>query len=316
MSEAWGAKLSRKTMCDWVDVASQWLEPIYKEMRRGLLEGGYLQADETPIHCNDPDLRDGKTTQGWLWVISRPGADVVFDWRLTRRHGELTSLIDGFSGILQSDGYQAYASHAASHKNVVWIGCWAHARRKFNEALSEAPRQAGLVLHLIGYLYEKETQWDAEGIAPEQRAQLRERDFARHLALLKKLATALRRRARPRSLLGEACSYLLSQWSPLVTHCAFGQTRLDNNLVENAIRPSAIGKKNWLFIGDPDAGQRSAILYSIVVSCQRHGKDPHAYLRDMLSRLPKMSNKDDLSALTPANWQPEKNEAKTKSGEE
>jgi transposase len=316
MSESWGAKLSRKTMCDWVDVASQWLEPIYKEMRRGLLEGGYLQADETPIHCNDPDLRDGKTTQGWLWVISRPGADVVFDWRLTRRHGELTSLVDGFSGILQSDGYQAYASHAASHKDVVWVGCWAHARRKFNEALSEAPRQASLVLHLIGYLYEKEAQWDAEGIAPEQRAQLRERDFARRLALLKKLATALRRRARPRSLLGEACSYLLSQWSPLVTHCAFGQTRLDNNLVENAIRPSAIGKKNWLFIGDPDAGQRSAILYSIVVSCQRHGKDPHAYLRDVLSRLPKMSNKDDLSALTPANWQPEKNEAKTKSGEE
>jgi transposase len=308
MSENWGARLSRKTLCDWVDVTSQWLEPIYKEMRHGLLSGDYIQADETPIHCNDPDFKDGKTTQGWLWVISRPDADVVFDWRLTRRHGELTSLIDGFKGILQSDGYQAYSSHAAAHEGIVWVGCWGHARRKFNEALAEAPRQAGLVLHLIGHLYEKESEWDAEGITPEERAKRREHDFAGHLAFLKKLTQHLRRRVLPKSLLGQACDYLLAHWSPLVTHCAFGQTRLDNNLVENAIRPSAIGKKNWLFIGAPDAGQRSAILYSIVVSCQRHGKDPYAYMRDALSRLPKMSNQDDISVLTPANWQPQKRE--------
>ena len=90
----------------------------------------------------------------------------------------------------------------------------------------------------------------------------------------------------------------------MTEHLKHGQTRLDNNLVENAIRPSAIGKKNWLFIGHPDAGQRSAIIYSIVVSCQRHGKDPNAYLRDVLSRLPRMSNQDDLEQLTPAKWQP------------
>ncbi len=103
---------------------------------------------------------------------------------------------------------------------------------------------------------------------------------------------------------GKACDYLLRYWAALTAHVDHGQTRLDNNLVENAIRPSAIGKKNRLFIGHPDAGQRSAIIYSIVVSCQRHLKDPLAYLRDVLTRLPRMTNQDDLDALTPSRWTP------------
>ena len=96
---------------------------------------------------------------------------------------------------------------------------------------------------------------------------------------------------------------MLSQWAPLIAHLHHGESRLDNNLVENAIRPSCIGKKNWLFIGHPDAGQRSAILYSLIVSCQRHGKDPLAYLCAVFTRLPAMSNQDDLDPLTPARWQ-------------
>ena len=109
----------------------------------------------------------------------------------------------------------------------------------------------------------------------------------------------LQRKALPQSGLGQACVYLLGHWAPLTAHLQHSQTRLDNNLVENAIRPSAIGKKNWLFIGHPGAGQRSAIIYSLVVSCQRHGKDPLAYLRDVLTRLPTMTNQDDLSPLHP-----------------
>ncbi|KAF0093275.1 MAG: Transposase IS66 [Puniceicoccaceae bacterium 5H] len=301
MSERWGARLSRQSLCDWIDVAAQWLEPIYKTMRRGLIEGGYVQVDETPVRCHDPDAKKGQTTQGWLWVMGRPDSDVVFDWRLSRRHGELTSLLDGFAGVLQSDGYEAYARLAqTSGGTIVPVACWAHARRRFHEALAEAPLQAAFVLKLIGHLYAHERRWDAEGYTdPAQRAHLRTRDFAWTLSLLKKVALRLRQRARPKSRLGEACGYLLGQWSPLVTHCLTGQSRLDNNLIENAIRPSALGKKNWLFIGAPDAGQRSAILYSIVVSCQRHHKDPHLYLRDVLTRLPTMTNQDDLTPLTP-----------------
>jgi transposase len=305
MSSRWGATISRQTMCDWIEVASDWLEPIYRRMLINLREGGYLQADETPIRCHDPDEKKGATTQGWLWVISRPGGDVVFDWRLSRRHGELNTLLADYKGILQSDAYQAYPNYVENHEGVVWVGCWAHARRKFNEAQPEAPKATRVILKLIARMYRLERRWDDEGIRdPAVRTKLRTENFARTLKWLAALAVDQRKKARPQSLLGKACDYLLTYWDPLTAHLKHGETRLDNNLVENAIRPSAIGKKNWLFIGHPDAGQRSAIIYSIVVSCQRHGKDPHTYLRDVLTRLPALTNRFDLDALTPINWTP------------
>jgi transposase len=303
MSQRWGAPISRRTMSDWIEITAEWLAPIYRHMHRGLLAGDYLQADETPVRCNDPDEKRGGTTQGYLWVVSRPGADVVFDWRLSRRHGELTSLLDGFKGVLQSDAYEAYPSYVRAHDGVAWVGCWAHARRRFFEAVGEKPKAAQLVLRLIGQLYQLERGWD-EAQVGAARAALRQEHFARPLRWLRRVALGLRSQVLPRSQLGKACSYLLDHWDALVAHQQHSFTRLDNNLVENAIRPSAIGKKNWLFIGHPDAGQRSAIIYSLVVSCQRHGKDPLAYLRDVLRRLPAMTNQSDLAPLTPARWQP------------
>lgn len=305
MSARWGATLARQTMVEWVRLAAEWLEPLYRAMLRELLAGGYVQADETPVKCNDPDEKRGGTTQGYLWVLSRPGGDVVFDWRLSRRHAELTSLLtENYRGILQSDGYEAYASYARAHPGVVWVACWAHARRKFFEAQGETPKAVRVVLRLIARLYRLEREWDEAQLAPAARAQRRATGFARTLAWLRALAQRLRERVLPQSLLGKACDYLLGHWEPLTAHVQHGQTKLDTNLIENAIRPSAIGKKNWLFIGHPDAGQRSAIIYSIVVSCQRHGKDPLAYLRAVLTRLPTMTNRDDLAPLLPVNWQP------------
>jgi transposase len=306
MSSRWGAPISRQTMCDWIEVASNWLNPIYRRMLTNLRAGGYLQADETPIRCHDPDERKGATTQGWLWVIGRPGGDVVFDWHLSRRHDELNTLLADYQGILQSDAYQAYPNYAESHAGVVWVGCWAHARRKFNEAQPEAPQATRVILKLIAGMYRLERRWDEDAVTdPAARARLRTSHFARTLTWLNRITVAERKKARPQSLLGKACDYLLTYWDPLTAHLRYGITRLDNNLIENAIRPSAIGKKNWLFIGHPEAGQRSAIIYSIVVSCQRHGKDPHAYLRDVLTRLPALTNRFDLDSLTPANWQPQ-----------
>jgi transposase len=303
-SARWGAELPRQTMADWIRITAEWLEPVYRQMLKRVLSGGYIQADETPIRCNDPDEKRGGTTEGWLWVISRPGEDVVFDWRLSRRHGELTSLIDGYKGILQSDGYGAYEAYARDHPEVTWVACWAHARRKFFEAEREWPKAVRLILLIIGWLYECEACWDEHELTVSNRRRHRQKLYPRRLYWLKKLATGVRERMPPKSGLAKACDYLLRYWTPLTAHLDHGETRLDNNLVENAIRPSAIGKKNWLFIGHPDAGQRSAIIYSIVVSCQRHRKDPLAYLRDVLTRLPAMTNQDDLDALTPLNWQP------------
>ena len=306
MSAHWGAQLSRKTMVDWVGYVAEWFEPIYGRMRERLLAGDYLQADETPVRYMDPDVKRGKTSQGQLWLIGKPGSDVVFDWRLTRGHGEATTLLEGFEGLLQSDGYAAYESFARDNEGVTRIACWAHVRRKFVEAEKESPQAVQLVLSLIGSLYTMEKEWDAnEWTDPKWRAALRRRDFAPTLSLLKRVVFKLRRRSSPKLNLGKACGYLLGQWDALIAQVEHGQVRLDNNLIENAVRPSAIGKKNFLFIGSPDAGKRSAIIYSIIVSCQRHGIEPLSYMRAVLVEMPKLGkNTKQVDHLLPSNWLP------------
>ena len=231
---------------------------------RALITGNYLQADETPIRCNDPDHERGKTLQCYLWVISRPKSDVVFAFRGSRSHDELPSLLGSFHGHLQSDQYGAYASHERKTAGIVRVGCWAHARPKFHEALEERPKAANLVLKIISQLYRLEAEWDEANVG-EVRAALRQEHFTRPLRWLKRIVTGLARQTLPQSQLGKACTYLLNHWEVLVAHQQHSITRIDNNLLENAIRPSAIGKKNWLFIGHPVAGQRSAIIYSLVV---------------------------------------------------
>ncbi|MBI2513263.1 MAG: IS66 family transposase [Opitutae bacterium] len=295
--------ISRQNLSDWVGAATAQLEPLVKAMKRDLLATGYVIADETPIRCNDPDLRDGKTTTGWLWALSRPGSDVVFEWRLSRRHEEAEKLLGDFAGVLHSDGYEAYAAYVRAHPRVEWAGCWAHARRRFLDAATERPPTAERVLRLIGELYALEAQWDEQQVG-ERRAALRQEHFARPLARLHRLVSALQARVLPKSGLGQACVYLLGQWPQLTTHLRHSQTRLDTSAVENAIRPSKLGAKNWLFVGHPDAGDRAAVIYSLVVSCQRHGHDPHAYLKDVLARLPAMTTNDDLRPLLPAHWKP------------
>ena len=299
----WQVPISRQNLSDWSGAATALLEALVKLMKQDLLQGGYVQVDETPIRCNDPDLRDGRTTQGYLWGLSSPDADVVFEWRLSRRHEEAERLLGDYRGLLQSDGYEAYAVYVEARSGVVWLGCWAHARRRFFEARAERPKTAERVLRLIGELYRLEGEWDEEGVG-EKRAALRQEYFARPLRRLRRLVAALQARMLPKSGLGQACAYLLGHWEPLTAHLRYSQTKLDTNSIENAIRPSKLGAKNWLFVGHPDAGDRAAVIYSLVVSCQRRGIDPHGYLRDVLTRLSSMSSAHDLRPLLPANWTP------------
>jgi transposase len=306
----WGAQIPRSTLCEWIRIAADWLEPIYKTMLRRLLEDDYVQADETPIKCQDPDQPGLGIFQGYLWVVTRPGADVCFDWRTSRRHDEASSLLKGFKGVLQADGYAAYDALGAERPagEITRLGCWAHARRKVFEAQAEDPREAKILLRFIGWMYHREKQWDEVDAKAERerdpvaRAKLRQAHFTRGLVWLHARVLRLRERVRPKSGLGAAAGYLLGQWESLRAHLSHGQTRLDTNVVENHIRPTALGKKNWLFIGHPDAGKRTAILYSIIISCLCHGHDPEAYIRDLLTRLPTMSNKHDLGPLTPSRW--------------
>ena len=295
--------LPRQTLARWVGLAADWLKPIYEHIRTGVMAGGYVQVDETPINYLEPG--NGKTRQGYLWTGSRPGGDVFFRWETSRAAACLDNVIPlKFTGTLQCDGYSAYRAFANSRAGAIELaGCWAHVRRKFYEAMEQAPRTTAWLVRQIQHLYRIEAQLREHRAGPRLRQALRASQSCPIVERIERALIRLKASGRhlPQSLLGQAIDYALGQWPTLEVYLANGRVELDNNLVENAIRPTAIGKKNWLFIGDAEAGQRSAIIYTVIESCRRRGLDPYAYLREVLTRLPHMTNWQ-IPEVTPQAW--------------
>ncbi len=295
--------LPRQNMVRWMELASDWCRPVYDAIKAEVLGGNYVQVDETPIKYLDPG--HGSTRQGYFWTAHRPGIGAVYQWETSRAASCLRNIIPvDFRGAVQCDGYSAYSSFAkerAGHFEL--IGCWAHTRRNFFEARDQAPGVAKWLLHQIGLLYQVEARLRAQRAGP--RARVRERaDQSRMIhARLGKALARLKATGRylPRSRMGQVIDYALANWTQLGVYLGNGLAEIDNNLVENAIRPTALGKKNWLFMGHADAGQRGAILYTLIENCRRLGIDPHAYLRDLLTRLPSATNWQ-VKDLTPTAW--------------
>jgi transposase len=294
-----GIDLSRQTMCEWVEKGAFWLKMIYDLTRNGLKNGGYLQVDETPVkYCSGESGGSGK---GYLWVYHRPGGDVLFEWHTSRAAKCLDTMLSAFKGVAQTDGYSAYKSYADDHKDIVLSGCWAHSRRKFHEA--EGNWFSGWVMKQVRYLYEVEKDLKKINAGPRLKEAVRgshSRMVADRLGKLFKLK--LQNGAYlPSTKLGEAIAYAVSRWDQLMLYIDDGRLEIDNNPVENAIRPTAVGKKNWLFIGHPEAGERAAIIYTILACCKRHGINPQEYLQDVFTRIPSMKS-SEISDLLPANW--------------
>jgi transposase len=297
-----GVNLPRQSLTRWVELASQWLKPIYEQIRTGVMGGGYVQVDETPVDYLEPG--NGKTKQGYLWTCSRPGGDVFYRWETSRAAACLDNIIPvDFTGTIQSDGYSAYRSFANRRNGIELAGCWAHVRRKFHEALEQSPKTAGWIMRQIQHLYRVEARLREHQAGPELRAAVRAHESRPIVERLERALIRLKSTGRhlPQSLLGIAIDYALGQWRTLDVYLGDGRVEIDNNLVENAIRPTALGKKNWLFMGDADAGERGAIIYTVIESCRRRGIDPYAYLKDVLTRLPKMTN-HQIPEVTPAAW--------------
>jgi transposase len=295
--------LPRQTLARWVELASDWLKPIYEQMRTGVLAGGYVQMDETPIEYLEPG--NGQTKQGYFWTAHRPQGESFYHWETSRAAACLENIIPAnFSGKVQCDGYSGYRAFANGRKGAVELaGCWAHVRRKFYEALEQSPRVAGWLVRQIQHLYRIEEHLRQHRAGPRLRQAMRASQSRPIVQRIQRAVVRLKGSGRylPQSLLGQAMDYTLSQWSTLEVYLQDGRVELDNNLVENAIRPTALGKKNWLFIGGAQAGQRSAIIYTVIESCRRRGLDPLAYLRHVLSRLPKMTN-HQIPEVLPAAW--------------
>jgi transposase len=303
----YGFSVSRQNLVRWVERVAQWIKPIYLHMRMELLGGDYLQVDETPIQYCDPDYGERRSRKGWLCAYSRPRDNVCFKWSVSRAHDPTTAHFKEFEGVLQSDAYQPYIAFAAGNESVELAACWAHARRKFFDCKDIHPRECGVYLKLVARLYAvekeiRERRAGEKGFDDQAALELRAEKSANTHARIHRVLIILRQSCLPQSGLGKACDYSLRIWGHLSTYLDHGRVEIDNNLMENAIRPTAIGKKNWLFVGHPEAGERAAILYSILISCQRLEIDPATYMRDILGKdLPNMSE-EQLAELTPASW--------------
>ena len=295
----YGVEIPRQTLCRWVELAAWWLEPVYKQMVQVQNTRCYLQIDETPIAYLKPGA--GKTAQGYLWVTSVPGGDVIYHWHPGRGAKYLEKIFDeNFSGTLQCDAYKAYTSFQKQRASPLQLaGCWAHVRRKFFESLNRDPPVARWLLGQIAQLYLIERRLRTAGASAKLRAVVRAVESAPIVRRIGKALMLLKPRYLPQSNLGKAINYAMGQWTDLQIFLYNGSIEIDNNLVENAIRPTKLGAKNWMFFGSEGSGKSSAIIFSLVESAKRYGLNPYNYLSDLLHNLPKAKNKE-IAQFTPS----------------
>jgi len=230
----------------------------------------------------------------------------VLKWINHRRHENVETLISGFEGILQSDGYAAYGNYVVEHPEITLSACWAHTFRKYRDAIEHEPEHAKGMMKLISELYKLEEKWDLSEVSPSKRKLLRQE---KSIPIAKKIKDKLDAYAVdmtiPNNDFRVALNYTANQWPELIECLNHGHTRLDTNLLESKFRPTKIGAKNWMFIGHPDAGQKSAIIYSILQTCTIHRINPYDSLTDVLGKLiPKDARPPEelLLSLLPQNW--------------
>ena len=291
-----GVSIARSTMCDWVRDVASLLSPIVSEMRRGLLRTDLLQTDDTPIRVQTGER---KTKKGHIWAYLSPErGEVVYEFTLSRARDGPERFLTGFRGYMQADAYSGY-DRIFARGEVTEVGCWAHARRKFYEALDTSPEEASAVLAGIRRLYAIEKK--AKALEPKAVAELRREKSLPILEAIREYIDAEADRALPQSPLAQAITYARNQWAALTRYVEDGRLPIDNNAVERALRKIAVGRKNWLFAGSPAGGGRAATLYSLVESCRMQGIDPFAYLRDVLDRISTLPV-SRIAELTPRGW--------------
>lgn len=305
-----GIELSRNLMCHWHNHLADLLLPVYNLIGERLRGSDYLKVDETPIKYLDPGT--GKTSTGQFWVYHHADHGPLYDWHTSRANTCLERVLLGgagdapFGGHLQSDGLRAYTTFIARQpeNSITPVSCLTHIRRKFVEARGDHPKITAWILYQIGEIFRTEGELRGRGAEPGERKRVREEKTRRHYEHLKKLIAHLEKRSSitPASRLGKALSYARAQLPHLEPCFADGQIEFDNNLTENAVRPTKLGMKNWMFVGGADTGWRSAVIYTFVEQVRRHGHDPFAYFKWVFERLPGMTNQDDFAPLLPCNW--------------
>jgi len=273
---------------------------VTQAMRKNLLNGTYLQADETTVPVQMHDGR-GKNHEAYLWQYDKPGGETVFDFCLHRGREGPKRFLGNWEGILQTDGYQAY--DGVGGPKLVHVGCWAHARRKFMEAVKVNPQDAAAVTMVMRmdalFLVDRDAR-NKEISAAGRLAQRRE--LAQPWIIeIRQQCEKLKGETLPQSALGKAVVYTLNQWPKLVRCLEYEEVELSNNLAENSMRGVALGRKNWLHVGSVKAGPKVAAILSVVESCRRIGAPLKEYFTDVLPGLDRRTL-SQVAGLTPARW--------------
>jgi transposase len=298
--------ISKSTINDWFAACCTLLEPLFEAYKRHIVNSTYLQADESPIKVLS-DEKQGKSHQGYMWVFRNPkDGSVLFDYRPGRGKASLLDILSEFTGLLQCDGYSSYESFVRKRPQVKLMSCLAHIRRKFIEARDNHPTMAEYALKLIQQLYALERQYQEEGLCDEQIAERRNIEARPMFMELLTWVVEQHKNNLSKEAIGAALRYAAHQLPQLEVYLSDGRVKIDNNLIENAIRPLALGRKNYLFCGSHEGAKRAAMMYSFLASCKTSGVNPLAWLKYVLQNLEHYPQKR-IHELFPANWKPEEN---------
>lgn len=295
-----GLEIGRATLDGWVMRVGELLIPVTQAMRLDLLKASYLQADETTVPVQMHDGR-GSNHEAYLWQYGKPGGETVFDFCLGRGREGPKRFLGNWEGILQTDGYQAY--DGVGGPKLVHVGCWAHARRKFVDAVKVNPQDGAAVSMVLRmdalFLVDRDAR--KKELNAAERLAYRRALSKEFVDEIQKECKGLQRTTLPKSALGKAVAYTLNMWPKLVRCLEYEEVELSNNLAENSMRGVALGRKNWLHVGHVKAGPKVAAILSVTESCRRIGVPVREYLAQVL---PGMSRRtlSEAAAFTPARW--------------
>lgn len=306
-----GVHIPRSSMAQWIGICGVRLTPLAQALKDFILGHDVVHADETPVKLLAPGK--GKTSRAYVWVYRTTNfvarRAVYYDFSTGRGGDNARRVLQGFDGTLVSDDFSGY--HALQAQGVTAALCMAHARRKLFEAHQfNASEIAGHAVALIAKLYEIERE--ARELQPEARRLWRQQHAKPVTEALHTWLSEQRRKLAKADVTAKAIDYSLSNWRGLTRYLDDGRVPIDNNAAENAVRPLAVGRKNWLFVGSQQAGERAAVVLSLIESAKLNGHDPWAYLKDVFERLPTLKQRD-LAQLLPHNWRPPGNAVVTDS---
>lgn len=297
-----GVKLSASTISGWLDATADLLQPLGRELIKVVLSWDYVQADETPLPVLNGETK-GAVHTGYLWAYHSPPNQLIFyDFQPGRGKEGPIHLLKDYSGYLQTDGYGVY-EHAAigGRKEITLIHCMAHARRYFEKALDNDKQRAEHVLREMQLLYAIERRAKDGNMPVAQILELRQQETMPVLQRLKIWLQENYSQVLPKSPIGKAIAYSLPRWDRLSLYATDGRLQIDNNPIENAIRPVALGRKNFLFAGSNEGGKRLALFYSLLASCKKQEVNPWEYLKDILERMPR-TRTSQLRDMLPDRW--------------